>query len=617
MLCMRFVRRALITATVLTGLAGVPAQAQQIDSIVAFGDSYADSGNAFELGYANPNAILIYPTGRFSGGVNYVDVLSNLLSAPVDNFAIGGALASTNNSLICFDPVYGAPLCGKGFEYEVDQFLGVGPQSPVFPTVDTSLDESDLLTISIGGNDSRAYQQLGGTLALAPLAGAAAASAATAQINRIIGTGTPTISFIAGNTGRLPEIAGDPAGAAVRSAFSDGFNTAMQQTLAGYAADGSIVHYLDLNIVLDNIIANPGAYGITSGIACPAAPNPTCLSNASGYLFYLDGLHLTSRGFEIVAQYVAAQVNAPLMLQAPADLGVDNARQLGRLLSARLPQGSAVTGLRLFAMGDGFTANHGETRGNNAFRNEGYGATIGAEYGFGAGGAGVALRLSRPKADFGNESARVRNSSGQIGGYAGLGFGSGGYVNAFLGYGWDDYDIQRRGVVENMDASPNGHHWLAGIKGGYMIPMGWFSAGPIAGLDYARSKVNGYTEDGDPALTLDVSSQSLKSLRGNLGLEARTDLGEDYGGLRPYLAVMAEKEFSSDGRSVTFFQTSAPVIVNNFQFERTSKRAYGRVNVGGYAAITGALSVDAGMSLTVGKKHGNETSGQVALSLAF
>ena len=112
----RCARRALITATAIAAVAaGTPATAQQIDRIVAFGDSYSDQGNAFALGYANPGALAIYPTGRFSGGTNYIDTLSETLDVPVFNYSIGGALAGTNNMLLCFDPVYGAPLCGKGF----------------------------------------------------------------------------------------------------------------------------------------------------------------------------------------------------------------------------------------------------------------------------------------------------------------------------------------------------------------------------------------------------------------------------------------------------------------------------------------------------------------------
>ena len=89
-------------------------------------------------------------------------------------------------------------------------------------------------------------------------------------------------------------------------------------------------------------LANPAAYGITRHAAgLPDLPgadacSPGCLVNSAGYLFYVDGLHLTSDGFAIVAQYVAAQLTAPLVLQAPSDLGLDVARQFGRTLTSRM-----------------------------------------------------------------------------------------------------------------------------------------------------------------------------------------------------------------------------------------------------------------------------------------
>jgi outer membrane lipase/esterase len=610
---------ALIAATALSGLAAAPAGAQQIDRIVAFGDSYADTGNAFALGYANPGVLAIYPTGRFSGGTNYIDTLSETLDVPVFNYAIGGALAGMNNTLLCFDPQYGAPLCGKGFQYEVDQFLGVGTQSNVFPTTETSFDENDLLTVSIGGNDARLYQQLGGSLQLAAPAGAATAAGATAQLNRLVANGTPTISFLAGDTGRLPEVANDPAARAVRSAFSASFNGAMQQSLAGYAASGSIVHYLDLGLVLDNIIADPTAYGITRGLACPALPSTSCLLDSAGYVFYLDGLHLTSDGFEIVAAYIVTQLAGPLTLQAPADIGVDTAHQFGRTLQSRLGNTGFEEprqGLRFFAVGDAWSSKHRESRGNDTFDNSSFGITGGLEYGFGAGSAGLAVNYSRPKADFPNDAAEVKTDSVQLGAFAGIGFGAGGFVKVHAGYGWDDHEIERRGVVEGMEASPKGHHWLAGARAGYLMPMAGLSIGPVAALDYAKAKVKGYTEDGDAALTLDVSSQSYKSLRGGLGVELRADLGEDQN-LRPYLSAMVEKELSGNSRSIQFSQTSAPVIVNTFEFESPAKRAYGRFNLGGSTTLSSAITLDAGVSLTVGRKYGNETSGQVALNVGF
>src|SRR5215210_7904979 len=159
------------SAIALSTLAAAPAAAQNVDQIVAFGDSYADTGIARTTIITDPLAdpffkglvTQIYPTGRFSGGTNYIDTLSNILDAPVANFAVGGALTTTfpngANNTNCSPP--GGPgspaMCPLGFAYEVDQFLGVGTQDTLFPTAGPTFSSTDLVTVSIGGNDARYY----------------------------------------------------------------------------------------------------------------------------------------------------------------------------------------------------------------------------------------------------------------------------------------------------------------------------------------------------------------------------------------------------------------------------------------------------------------------------
>ncbi len=434
----RLIALSLLAASALTA---TPAAAQRVDNIVAFGDSYADDGNLFQIlgPLTPPEAAIVYPTGRFSGGTNYVDTLSSLLNVGVDNFAIGGALADNRNTNTP------APLPAPqlpGFVTEWNAFLGGG--GGPFPTVAGTFDANDLVTISVGGNDARVYQTgsvgLGlapGTLAGAPAAATASAAFATAGINALVNAGARNNSFLAGDTGRLPEIAGNPAGAEIRSTYSATFNGAMQTTLAGHAANGVIVHYLDLNSVLDNIIADPTAYGITSGLVCPIFPDPTCLQSSKGYLFYGDALHLTSDGFAIVGQYIAAQLEAPLTLQAASDLGLDVARQFGRTLTARMDttaprDGDMPEGLRLFVAGDGYTRKLNSGQTNEAYRSSGVGVTAGAEYGFGSGLVGLALNYSKPTVNFGNDAAENEAKSLQLGGYGAFGM-AGGFIQAYAG----------------------------------------------------------------------------------------------------------------------------------------------------------------------------------------
>lgn len=601
-------RHALACASLIAMAAvATPASAQQIDRIIVFGDSYADTGNALRLAGIDPLTTQVYTTGRFSGGTNYVDTLSNLLQVPQFNFAIGGAHSDNTNQSV------GLP----GLTFEVAQF-NAGGGALGFPVVNTSLTRNDLVAVSIGANDARGYQLGGGTLAGAPAAAATAVTNTQQNLNVVMAHGTPTISFLAGNTAILPEVQGLPnpaAAAAVRQAYSAAYNSGIQSVLAGYAQQGAIVHYLDGTIVLSEIQANPTAYGITNGLVCPIFPNPTCVVNSNGYLFYGDALHLTSQGFAIVGQYIAVQLAAPLTLQAPSDLGLDTARQWGRTLSSRgdlyARNGTVPDGLRFYIVGDAFARNVPRSDENSDFNIRGTGATLGAEYGVGGGLVGVAGNYTRPRAEFGNESARVSGHTWQIGAYGSIDV-NGLFGQGYLGYGHDRNHINRAGVVDGMSATASGNHWSAGAKGGYLMSFLGMEAGPVVALDYARAKVDGYTESGDPALTLTVGNQSLKALTGQAGIEVRGELS----GLHPFVDLTAEHEFSGDHRLITFAQTSAPVIVNTWSTSR-DKQTYGRLAGGASANVGGAFSIDVYGTTTLGRNHGQEIGGQIGVKAHF
>ena len=633
----RLVAGALLTATALT--VATPAAAQRIDRIVAFGDSYPDTGIARQVILADPAAspafkglvAATYPTGRFSGGTNYIDTLSSILSAPVENFAVGGAAArsfqlrtgpttfvTSSNTNCASSPA----TCPLGLAYEVDQFLNVGPQSTVFPTGATSFGDGDLVAVSAGGNDARYYQTLGGTLAAATAEAAVSVAGATAQLNRLVAAGAQNISFLAGDTSRLPEVATDPTVQAIRATYSTTFNTGIQGTLAGYAANGVIVHYLDLTVIGNQITANPAAFGLTSAGACNLGSG--CVSNpaaANQFLFYADGLHLTSAGFAIVARYIQAQLNAPLQLQAAGDVTIDTARQFGRTLTTRMDlgaprDGDMPEGLGIYLVGDTFSRTLDATDRNDQFKITTVGLTGGVEYGFGSGMIGAALNVSRPKANFANDKYRDHAKAVQGGIYGGFGI-AGGFVQGYGAIGTIRHDLVRDGVVSQLEADPKGKHMTAGIKAGYLMPFGTVRVGPVVALDHARARVDGYTEEGDAALRLNVGRQRFSSLRGSLGAELRGDFGGGGVQLRPYAAAVVEKDFTGDDRTIVFAQTSAPGIVNRYRVEDVSQKAYGRLSVGLSAAILAGISLNANVSGTVRKDQGNETAGHVGLRAAF
>lgn len=615
----RFTGSLLASAAVAAlALAATPASAQTVERIVAFGDSYADEGNLWQLLGVPPNAA--YPQGRFSDSTNFVDTMSKILQVPVDNFAIGGAFTGNGN-------INGPGI--PGFVTEYQSFLaGGGPAA--FPRVSGNFSATDLLVVSIGGNDARAYErslgvnptqaQIAGLLAGVPAQAAQRVAETTTGLNALIGVGARNITFLAGDVGRLPEVNG-LAIAQVGSAYATAYNNGMRTQLANYASQGVIVNYLDLNRIGDRVSANLSAFGLISAGACPLA----CAANpdvARQYLFYVDQVHLTSRGFEIVGQYAVRQTEAPLHFEGQAEVGLQAARTFGNTLLSRLDLssarfGSGGDGIDFFVSGSAASMDPGRTLTSLGYDVETVGATAGVEYDLSSGLiVGAAVGFTRADADFATQTGTARADGWQIGGFAGW-RGGGAFVQGYAGMGSLDYDIERDAVIDSITASPDGETMTAGASAGFLLPMGSLQIGPVLNLRYARSEVDAFTENGDPVLTLNVSDQRLSSLTGSAGVEARGNLEAGGLSIQPYGSLALEREFDGDARSLTYALTAAPEIVNRWNMPGRSEDTYGRISGGVNLSLASAIALQVQATATLEAEQGNEVAGSLALRIGF
>jgi phospholipase/lecithinase/hemolysin len=284
---------------------GPAADTPAIERIVAFGDSFADDGNLFELHGTRPPAD--YPQGRFSTGTNFVDTMGQELGVPIANFALGGAVTGE-----------GRGLSPPGLTPQVRAFLG-GGGGPAYPVVNGRLEPGDLVVISIGGNAARAVERRFGRapskevaareIAAAPAAADASVANLAADLDRIVAAGARQVVLIGGDVGRLPEVKGS-AIAPIGSAFSARYNQGVQALLPRYRARGVDVRWLDLDRLAGAVEADPAAFGMVSAGACPDA----CTGNArlaARYLFHADGVHLTEAGYRIVGRAAVAALREP------------------------------------------------------------------------------------------------------------------------------------------------------------------------------------------------------------------------------------------------------------------------------------------------------------------
>ena len=615
---MKFSKALFCASACCAALAATPASAQRVDRIVAFGDSYADDGNLFELlGIPRP---AVYGNGRFSNGTNFVDTMALLLAVPVDNFAIGGAFTGTGN-------INGPGI--PGFVTEYQSFL-VGGGPAAFPRVSGTFDETDLVVVSIGGNDARAYErslglaptaaQISGLIAGAPAQAAVRVTEATTGLNALVDAGARNITFLAGDVGRLPEVRGLPV-ATVGTAYATAFNNGIKTSLANFANQGVIVNYLDLNLIGDVVEQNLSAFGLISTGACPLScvtTNPELLGQ---YLFYVDQVHLTSAGFAIVGRYAVRQLDAPLLLEAQGELGLHAASAFGSSLEGRLDLSDARFGeagdgrLAFFVSGNSASADLNDTLRSYNANLDSTGVSGGVEYSGGGITLGAAVNWSRSEADVGGIAHN--EADGWQGGLYGGWAAGGAFIQAHASYGQLDLDFTREAVIDEIAGNTDVKVMSAGAEAGYLFGFGGARIGPVIGLRYAEADLDGYTEAGDPVLTLNVDEQEVSSLTGHAGIEIRGDV--DVGGfaVRPYASGSVERNFDDDERTIRYALTAAPGIVNQWVLPGRSDEIYGRLTGGVNFDLGSTISLQAQATATVDRDQGNEVGGFLALRLSL
>jgi phospholipase/lecithinase/hemolysin len=294
------------------------AYAGPINAIYAFGDSLSDVGNAYiATGGAEPGAP--YVNGQFSNGPVWIqDLAAGLGLAPLTPSLAGGT-----------DYAFGAAETGPtsyNTSNPASDLTGPTGQIAQFLFADPTVNSNGLYTIWLGAND------------LADILAGASPSAYAADIATSVANVDSAIAALAGAGAKnflivtVPDLgvtpgatALGPAAAGALSALSAGFDSTLVNgsgpipSLAALAGlDGLNLSVLDTYSLVDSIVADPAAYGLSNA----TSPCLTGEVNYSGgtpcspsvaiqdqYLFW-DEIHPTAAGHAIVAA-AALDVLAP------------------------------------------------------------------------------------------------------------------------------------------------------------------------------------------------------------------------------------------------------------------------------------------------------------------
>jgi outer membrane autotransporter protein len=312
--------------------------------------------------------------------------------------------------------------------------------------------------------------------------------------------------------------------------------------------------------------------------SCPNTLAPLALAVQAGTAVVATGSFTGS----IFARLDGIHQQGALLGAVAGDLasaGGDGMMALGYRSKAREKQSPAVPQFTSYAMGTFAGGNRPESATMAGFNYEAASGTAGFEYSVSRNFiVGFAANYTSTRGDV-NTGASVDVDAVQAAAYASYATRHW-FADVLAAYGHHDLDLARPGVNDVIRGSTDANAVALAARGGYLFDFGRLRAGPIAGLTYIHSKVGGYTEQGDPQLTLNVSAMTVDALTGNLGIRFLAPF--EYGGrfFVPYLNVTVEHQFGDNTQTLSASLTQAPLAPVLTPVPSFDTRTYGKIDGG-------------------------------------
>ncbi len=617
-------RHSLLAAAL--ALATLPATVQASDSpftqTIFFGDSLTDGGyfRPVLIQLVGPNGALI---GQFTNNPNYVwsqylaDFYgSNAQSAWTGNNTASPTLAGGNNWAVGGARVGTDALGGLGYT------PSLASQYARYLSSGNTVDPGALYTIWGGANDLFAVQ------ANPSQAQAIIGGAVTAHIGLVGALTQAGAQYILVPT--LPDLgltpdsrAGGALGMAQGTALASSYNNAL---FSGLASNNLRVIPLDTFHFLQEVVANPGLYGITNvtGKACVTQPPPAGSSSlfcsplstvpgGSNYLF-ADGVHPSSAAHKALADFAISVIEGPRQIAILPHSEVVTGRARAQMVDGTIAGFGKEDGMRWWADVSGVQQRYGAP-----FHYDGFGPAASFGIGWGSGNLvyGAFAGYGRQEHDFGRRLGEFQQTDAGIGGFIGW-RGDGLWANAQLGWTKVSYEVDRAvhlGPATRIHSgSPDGDNLTLGASTGWNFEHGALKHGPVLSILSQQISVDGYAET-DPTLSTSLAypQQDFDSLIGSVGWQMSYAINDH---LVPYAKVTYDREFE-DAPAQAFAQAQSmpgtlPYAVPGLPFDTT----YGTLSYGVRSELFG-LDITTGSSLSVGQKGANDSSFFLTVSNKF
>jgi len=589
----RSMRAILLAACALAPFAAGQAKAQQhFDRLVSFGDSYADplinllpilAGNFDTYPSQGRSVEDVAATSPWVAFPYWLQDGLGLANENMTSYAIAGSTTDAMNET-------GVPY---SLPFQLERSAG------------EIYDADDLVSLSIGGNDGRRDSaQFGADFSpeLATRLAGGVAGRASDAVKTFVDQGAGTVLAVSfSDLSILPELSQHPRQESL-AAYGGALFNGMQQNLLSTSQAGARIFLVDLSLLGAQLRANPQAYGFETFLY---------VGNPETSVFGPDLLHLTDNGFRVMADYMLNILQSPYAVAAAPAVAEASAQSfttslLNRLDSRRLDE--PATPYSVYVLG-GLAGASGDDSG---FDGNGGQGSLGAEMWFNPNLlAGAAVSYS--SLDSGGSLIDVDDQAIQISAYASW-KQNGWFADGLLGYGSHDIDLTRQGIISPVTGSTDADTLSAALRGGYLFDIGGIKAGPMLGLRHTRTRVDAYSESGDPGLAIQVDRQRLSSTTSDVGAEIHASLSPT---IEAYAGIAWRHEFGDEYRTLTTRLAQAPLLPIGTSISNFSGRDYGVVSGGLSFDLTANVSATLAGSATFARDNGNSFQIDAGLGFSF
>jgi len=247
---------------------------------------------------------------------------------------------------------------------------------------------------------------------------------------------------------------------------------------------------------------------------------------------------------QVVPSYVLTELSNSLF-------SVDeNQTEIPGLLSNRLG---------LFVNGNYSVGTRDNSNNEDGFEFDSYGLTFGGDYRLRRNSfVGVAIGLSKSEVNISNNGANLDANGKNIALYGSHYVTSQFYLDSTASFGNLQYDMKRNinytlggNQVQRVASSDTqGNITAISAGGGYELNDKALLLSLFAHMNYAKSKIDSFTETGGEELNLSIDEQKLENLSSSVGAQVSYAHSTRWAVLIPFLSFSWEHEFKNDANQI-------------------------------------------------------------------